>query len=114
MSKFYLTRRTLADLSEIEAFSMEKWGLAQTEIYMKNLYESFKYISENPNIGVLRQARSFPFLMAPAGRHFVIYKTIDNGVIIATILHGRRNIENIIHSMSYMLIKEIEDLEKKH
>jgi len=110
MAVFYLTRRAHLDLVDIEEFSIEKWGGSQTELYMAELYEAFGHIAENPGVGRIRLERSFPFYMAPAGRHFAVYKVIEKGIIIATILHGKRNIEAIISSMAYKLTKEIEDI----
>lgn len=111
MPVFYLTRRAHLDLLRIEQFSIEKWGASKTDQYMAELYEAFSHIAENPDIGRIRLERSFPFYMAPAGSHFAIYKVIDQAVIIATVLHGRRNIESILRSMAYKLTKEIEDMD---
>ena len=88
MSKFFLTRRANIDLLEIEDYSFRKWGEDQTDIYMENLYERFGEIAKKPDVGKLRYNRSFPFYMAPAKEDFVIYKSIGEGIIIATILHG--------------------------
>lgn len=113
MAKLYFTRKAQLDLFEIEQYSLQKWGDAQTELYMSELYDAFKQIATQPETGHIRQDRSFPFLMAPALKHFAIYKTVDNGIIIATVLHGKQNIEGILKSIAYKLTKEIEGLEKK-
>lgn len=107
MSKFYLTLRANTDLLEIENYSTEKWGKKRSDQYMKDVYSSFKSISKNPEIGRVHLHRSLPFLMAPIQRHFVIYKTFEKGIVIATVLHGRRNIENIIRDMPQDLEAEI-------
>lgn len=111
MAGYYLTRRAYLDLLDIEEFSIEKWGDSQTELYMASLYEAFGQMASNPDIGKTRLNRAFPFYMAPAGRHFAVYKVVENGVIIATVLHAKRNIEAIISSMAYKLTKEIEEIE---
>lgn len=111
MPKFFLTRRTNIDLLEIEDYSLRKWGEDQTDAYMDDLYKRFTEIAKKPDIGKLRYNRSFPFYMAPAREHFVIYKSIDAGIIIATILHGRQNIESIVRNMAVTLSHEIQDIE---
>ena len=111
MSKFFLTRRTTIDLLEIEDYSLRKWGEDQTDNYMKDLYRKFAEIAKKPGVGKLRYNRSFPFYMAPAREHFAIYKPVEAGIIIATVLHGRQNIERIIRNMTVTLSREIEDIE---
>lgn len=113
MSKFFLTRRTNIDLLEIEDYSLRKWGENQTDIYMGDLYHRFAEIAKKPDVGKLRYNRSFPFYMAPAREHFVIYKPIDAGIIIASVLHGHRNIETIVRNMAVTLSREILDIEGK-
>ena len=113
MANFFLTRRAQLELLDIEAFSIKKWGEAQTDLYIAELYEAFGYMASNPDVGKVRRDRSFPFYMVSAGRHFAVYKVTEKGIIIATILHSRRNIEGIIQSMAYALTKEIEALEKR-
>ena len=51
--------------------------------------------------------------MAPAREYFTIYKSIDIGIIIATVLHGRQDIETIVRNMTVTLSKEILDIENK-
>lgn len=113
MSKFFLTRRTNIDLLEIEDYTLRNWGVDQTDIYIKDLYRRFAEIAKNPDIGKLRYNRSFPFYMAPVREHFAIYKPIDAGIIIATVLHGRQNIERIVRNMAVTLSREIQDIEDR-
>ena len=110
MAAFFLTHRAMQDLLEVEEFSLDKWGEQRTEHYMNALYESFSEIAENPDIGKIRQQRSYPFLMAPAEKHFAIYQLTEQGIIIATVLHGRRNIENILDRIGPALAAEIEEM----
>ena len=102
-----LTFSTLID------YSLRKWGEDQTDIYINDLYHQFAEIARKPNVGKLRYNRSFPFYMAPAREHFVIYKPIDSGIIIATILHGSQNIERIIRNMAVTLSREIQGIEDR-
>ncbi len=85
MSEFFLTRRANIDLLNNEDYSFRKWGEDQTELYMNDLYQSFKDITKQPVAGRLRHDRSFPFYMAPARLHFAIFKPVETGIIIATV-----------------------------
>ncbi|VFM96216.1 MAG: hypothetical protein BECKG1743F_GA0114225_101368 [Candidatus Kentron sp. G] len=80
---------------------------------MADLYRAFGRMSEEPQIGELRLHRSFPFLMAPAKQHFAVYKPLKQGIIIATVLHGRRNIESILRNIGPSLAAEIAKIEKQ-
>jgi toxin ParE1/3/4 len=113
MSKFFLTRRANIDLLDIEDYSLRTWGEDQTDVYMNDLYRTFSQITKKPEIGKLRFDRSFPFYMAPAKQHFAIYKPFEDGIIIAPVLHGRRNIETIVRNMAVTLASEIRDIEGK-
>ncbi|MDW3195282.1 MAG: type II toxin-antitoxin system RelE/ParE family toxin [Cytophagales bacterium] len=113
MAKFYFTSRAIHDLIEIEESSILRWGENQTKHYMKDMYESFKKIAQIPEIGRLRRDRTYPFFLAPVKQHYAVFHPIDQGIIIATVLHGRRDIERIVSNLSDRLSYEIEDLLSK-
>ena len=112
MSKFYLTRRANTELFAIEDYSIKQWGEKRAAQYMNDLYAAFKATSQNPEAGQIRFHISLPFLMTPAEQHFAIYKPFKKGIIIATVLHGRRNIETIIRDMAPALEAEINEIDK--
>jgi toxin ParE1/3/4 len=107
MADFFLTHRAMRDLLEIEAYSLEAFGAARTRRYMDDLYKVFNNLAENPNLGNLRRHRSEPFLMAPAGQHFVIYQISGQGIMIITLLHARRDIEGILDRLADMPMNEM-------
>lgn len=114
MARFFLTRRAYHDLFEIEDYTLGKWGQRQADLYMDQLYAAFARIAKDPEVGRLRQDRSYPFYMAPAMEHFAIYKVVDQGIIIATVLYGRRDIESIIRNLLTTLTREINEMESRH
>ncbi len=113
MPKFYLTRKANIDLFAIESYSIQQWGEQRAKQYMEDMYVAFKNIAQNPETGQVRFHRSMPFLMAPTEQHFTIYRPFKKNVIIATVLHGRRNIEAIIRDMAPALEAEINEIEKR-
>ena len=48
--------------------------------------------------------------MIPAGRHFIVYDNVDIGIVILTILHQRRNIEQIISGFTPDFMVAIDEL----
>ena len=113
MSQYFLTRRSARDLRSIHLYSINQWGKKKADKYADNIIKVLQKTAIRPKHGELRQYRSLPFLMAPAERHFVVYKTFKKGIIIATVLHERRNIESIIHDIAPTLEAEINEIEKR-
>ena len=78
-------------LDEIYAHTLDRWGEAQAERYIRGLFERFDAIA----------ARRFPWRSIPAEfgvkgfvcryeRHFIYWKVLEDGVVgIVTILHER-------------------------
>lgn len=114
MSKpvFYLTRQAARMLRDIHAHSVKQWGAATADRYMADLYAVMNQVAAEPNLGNLRKHRSLPFLMVPAGKHFVVYDPIKTGIVIVTLLHQQRDIEHIIADMEPKFLAEIEAIKK--
>jgi len=112
MSKVFLTRRANRDLIKIENYSIEQWGKDRTDQYMDDLLKGFQKISENPESGYIKTKRVSHFLMARSEQHFAIYQIIEDGIIIAAVLHGKRDIETIVYEMADFLCDEIENIRK--
>ena len=110
MSSVHLTRRTARDLRDIHARSVELWGEARADAYLADLYAVFAKVATKPDLGRLRARRAAPFLMVPAGRHFVIYDCLDDRVVILTVLHQARDIERIIANLGPAFLAEIKAL----
>jgi len=110
---YFLTRRAASDLRHIHRYSIDQWDEKRADKYADDIIKILQKTSKNPEYGELRQYRSLPFLMVPAEEHFVIYRAFEKGIIIATVLHGRRNIEAIIRDMAPALESEINEIGKR-
>lgn len=113
MADYFISRRAALDLQDIYNRSAKEWGESVSDAYMETVYRVFAQLTKNPELGRLRQKRSGPFLMYPAGKHFVIYDTFPKGIIILTLLHQMRKIEIIIENLGPSFISEITDLKKQ-
>jgi len=113
MSRYFLTRRAARDLHDIHLYSIEQWGEKRADKYADGIIKALQETANKPERGELRQYRSIPFLMVPVEKHFAVYKVFDKGVAVATVLHGRRNIEAIIRDMAPALEAEINEIEKR-
>ena len=109
-NNFYLTRRAFLDIRNIYEYSVENWGSVKAGKYVAEVYQCFKKIADNADLGNLRKNRSEPFLMYPSGRHFIIYEPYKDGIIIITVINQVRNIENIVQEFGLAFYKEIKEL----
>lgn len=113
MSNFHLTRRAFMDIDDIYETSVMCWGENVAKHYIGDLYQNFKQIANKSELGELRKARSVPFLMSPARKHFVIYEKYKNDIIVVTVLHKVRDIEGIIRKLGPSFKEEIKQLKKR-
>ena len=109
-AQFHLTRRAARDLQVIHRYSVEEWGEEKARAYINTLYAAMGAAADKPETGLLRQHRSHPFLMVPAGRHYIVYDNVDIGIVILTILHQRRNIEQVISGFTPDFMVAIDEL----
>nr|VFJ91718.1 MAG: toxin ParE1/3/4 [Candidatus Kentron sp. LFY]VFJ94234.1 MAG: toxin ParE1/3/4 [Candidatus Kentron sp. LFY] len=110
MADFYITNRARFHMLEIEERSTSDWGETRTKRYMSDLLAAFQKIADDPKVGNVRKHRLEPFLMAPAEQHYAIYAETEKGIVIAAVLHKRRDIEAIIRDIGPTLDREIENL----
>ena len=99
MAALYLTNRVRHKLLEIENYSEKMWGKKRTAQYMNDILQAMQQLAQKPDIGKLRQNRSQPYLMAPVEQHYAIYKIVEDGIMVVTILHNRQNVEGILGSV---------------
>jgi plasmid stabilization system protein ParE len=111
--RFHLTRHAAMTLREIHAHSTKQWGQKTADKYMAEIYAVMMKAATKPDIGKLRAPRAVPFLMVPAGKHFVVYDRPKRDVIILAILHQRRNIERVIADMGPAFLAEIKILRRE-
>ena len=110
---FHLTRQAAHQLRDIYDHSAKEWGKKVALRYMDELYDVLGKITLQPELGKIRKPRSTPFLMVPAGKHFVVYDILNQKIIILTFLHQRQNIEHIIVTMKSSFLSEIESIKKQ-
>jgi toxin ParE1/3/4 len=98
VTKWLLTVSALADMQNIYSFGEETWGPGQARRYAEELYELFREIARYPGIGLHRpelrdQLRSFPH-----ASHVVFYILWNEQVVIARVLHGAMDYDDLFES----------------
>lgn len=98
MKQFALTHKAKADLHSIAIFTMERWGVNQRNLYIKQLDEAFHMLASSPELGknckdIIPGYRKFP-----QGSHIVFYIVGSSSKIeIIRILHKNMDVETQIH-----------------
>lgn len=103
---YRISARAAADLADIYAYSLENWGEARADRYLEAIYAGFAKIIALPADNA-RQARAFPFRLAAAEQHFIIYDHLPDGIYILTVQHQARDIESLINAFSADFLGEI-------
>ena len=96
MTRVSLSKAAEADLEAIDDYTIEHFGLDQAIRTTARFRETFHVLVEMPHSGQLQEA------ISPPGRDFryrtvlgsfvVVYEPADDGIRVARVLHGARNL----------------------
>jgi toxin ParE1/3/4 len=83
-----LTQRALADLREIERFSIEQWGRKAADRYLDEFAAALDRLQEQPEL--LRHEPDFApgLYFYRVKRHFLVCDFQDDLVIVLTVIHS--------------------------
>lgn len=93
--KLSLTQQARTDLADIQAFTIERFGLEQWPIYQKRITDALLRLRSTPLIG--KQVEGLPatyrryHLGRPKGAHIVYYKTDGDTLLILRVVHDSRD-----------------------
>ena len=94
MASFRLTRLATEDLTSIHEH-IAKSNPAHAKRYLGILKDKCQAIAESPGIG-LRRDEYLGLSMFPVGDYLIFYKPAKNGILVIRVLHGARDIENVL------------------
>jgi toxin ParE1/3/4 len=75
------------DLTEIGAYTLQMWGVEQTEKYLRQLEDCCRMIARNPNLGKPWKGNSQGLRRMEQGSHTIFYRQFDSRIIVVRILH---------------------------
>ncbi len=87
--KCQLTDEAAKDVEGILTYSVNNFGLAQTEHYFEELKECIELLAENPNIGYGAEDILPEYLRFPYESHVIFYKRLSSSILVVRILHER-------------------------
>lgn len=85
--QYRLTRRAEADLDDIADYTLQHWGQAQMDAYIRALYDRFEWIASKPKAGRERPEVGLGLRSYPEGSHIVFYRDTGSTVEIIAIPH---------------------------
>jgi toxin ParE1/3/4 len=93
MSRYTLSPRAEADLSEIWDFTIKTWGEQQAEDYIRLLVGAIETVADNPRRGRPCDEARRGYLKYLAGSHVIIFRKIKSGIDVVRVLHARMDFE---------------------
>ena len=91
-AQFRLTGRAAADLGETANYTIQTWGPAQKEDYLRSLKERFEWLARIPFAGREQKDVHPGYRSFPEGSHIIFYIVRDEYVDIIGIPHKSMDI----------------------
>jgi toxin ParE1/3/4 len=96
MPKVRYVKRAYADLDDITAFSLEKFGIEQTENYLDDLHEQCLLLAEYPRMGKLADSPRTKWRRFEHQSHIILYSINRAGISVQRIIHRDRLLSRAI------------------
>jgi toxin ParE1/3/4 len=87
MATLLFSRSAKADLLSIGAYTSQTWGVAQAERYIDGLERCAKLLAGNPLLGRTCEWIRPGLYRFEKGRHVLLYRRRDDGILVSRILH---------------------------
>lgn len=79
------------DFRDILLYTEQQWGRSQRRAYRKQLDTAFAQLTRFPGIGIPRPEFGQGMRGHRVGQHVIVYESTDTNVLVARILHVRRD-----------------------
>jgi toxin ParE1/3/4 len=89
LAQFRLSRLAEADLMEIGAYTLRRWGEDQTLRYIDGLEACCQRLADNPASGRPCDHVRPGLRRVEHGRHVVFFRREPGGILVSRILHER-------------------------
>ena len=93
-SNYSLTPQAKADLEGIWNYTVDNWGIDQADKYIRQLYNQFELLADNPDLGKKRDEVKAGYRSFPEGNHVIFYMLLpDKRIAIIGIPHQKEDVE---------------------
>lgn len=108
-----LTERALADVREIERYSVEKWGRTTANQYLDDIAAAFDRFIENSEILSLEPNFAPGLYFYRVRKHVLVCDYNEPRVVVLTILHTSMDLPARLAELEPRLIAEVQILRSK-
>ncbi len=108
--RLYLTERALADLVEIESYSIEQWGKRAAKKYLADIEGRLRLIHENHGLLSAMEGLPEPLQCYPAAKHVLVFDVRPTALVLLTVIHGNMDIPSRLTELVPTLATEVEQL----
>lgn len=91
--KLKTTRQADSDIIDIYVRGATEFGVAQAERYHEGLVATFALLQANPRLARQYTAFDPPVRMYPYNAHLIVYRDLEDAILIVRVLHGRQEWE---------------------
>ena len=95
--KFRVTPRAFEDLKNIGRYTLDQWGTAQRDAYLRGLDARFDWLARNPGLGRNRDEIAPGYRSFAHEAHVVFYLVRDGGIDIIGVPHQAMDIPAHLH-----------------
>jgi len=97
MPKVLLSDLAKLDLEDIWSYIAQDNPKAADSLY-DSMHKTLRFLSESPQIGRSRPEIGEGVRSFAVGNYVVFYRVVSEGVFIARVLHGKRDIPTVLES----------------
>jgi toxin ParE1/3/4 len=87
VTQFVLSPRAIADLDEIWDYTVKHWGIAQAELYVRQLETAIKSVAAEPGLGRSWDEIRAGYKKYTAGSHVLFFRRTSTGIDVVRVLH---------------------------
>jgi toxin ParE1/3/4 len=113
MTRVHLTERALADIGEIERYSIEQWGPRVADRYLDDLNEALNRLAESPGLLCARPEYSGRLRFYAVREHVLVCDAIGSRVFVLTVWHGAMDFVGRLDAIEPQLVLEAELLARR-
>jgi toxin ParE1/3/4 len=93
VGSFRFTESAERDIDTILAYTMTRWGDAQTDLYISGLFDTLDLLSENASLGRRRPELASGLRSFPYGEHLIFYLLHEDAVLVVRVLGAKQAIK---------------------
>jgi toxin ParE1/3/4 len=108
-----LTERAVADVREIERYSLKEWGRKTADKYLDEIAAALDRIQTNPEILRLEPEFASGLYFYRIKRHFLVCDYHRETVVVVTVIHSSMDLPTRLADLEPRLVAEAEYLHRR-